>query len=256
MSNVKILLILSAFCCSSAVFAQKTIETFYFNADWDTVKTKSEAKHYQVVKTNGKQRIVTSFNMGDSIGIKTDETLYRREKSATIVGDSTWWQYGFFKQWYPSGQLKVEGTYLFDCLHGELKTYYPNGSLRRRDEYRRDTLLKGQCYAPDSSEMLYVSYKEQPKFKGGERKMFEFLANNTRYSSEAREKGIQGTVYVAFVVSKTGEIENVRVRRGVHKSLDAEAMRVIKSMPKWNAAKEEGEPVSMAYTVPITFSMM
>ena len=125
----------------------------------------------------------------------------------------------------------------------------------RHDVYRLDTLVKGQCYAPDSSEIAYIPYKEQPEFKGGERKMFEYLGNNVRYDKEARESGIEGTVYVAFVVSKTGEIEKVRIWRGVHPSLDVEAVRVVKSMPKWKAGKQEGELVRVRYTLPIKFRL-
>lgn len=255
MSNVKILLILSAFCCSTAVFAQKKIDTLYFNANWDTVKTKAEADHYQVVQTNGKQRISTFFYISDYVDMKKSETMYRRDKSATVVGDSVWWKYGLSREWYQSGQLKEESTYFFDRLHNDFKTYYPNGTLRRHDFYRLDTLVKGQCYALDSSKIAYIPYKEIPEFKGGLQKMFEYLGNNVRYDQQARENSIEGTVYVGFVVSKAGKIENVKVKRGVHPLLDVEAVRVVESMPKWNAGKQEGELVRVRYTLPIKFRL-
>lgn len=255
MFNVKILLILSAFCCSTAIFAQKKIETFYFNADGDTVKTKAEASHYQVVQTSGKQRISTTFDIKDSADVKKSEIMYRRDKSATVLGDSVWWKYGLAREWYQSGQLKEESSYFFDRLQNDLKTYHPNGTLKRHDVYRLDTLVKGQCYALDSSEIAYIPYKEMPEFKGGLQKMFEYLGNNVKYDREARENSIEGIVYVGFVVSKTGEIENVKVRRGAHPLLDVEAVRVVKSMPKWKAGKQEGELVRVSYTLPIKFRL-
>ena len=255
LSNLKILVTLSTFCFATTVFAQKKVETFYFNTDWDTVKTRAEANHYRVVQTNGKQRITTTFDITDSADVKKDETFYRRDKPATLTGDSVWWKSGLAKEWYASKQLKEEGTYFFDRLHNDLKTYYPNGTLRRHDVYRLDTLVKGQCYALDGSEIAYIPYKEQPKFEGGQQKMFEYLANNIRYNREARENSIQGTVYIGFVVSKTGEIENVRITRSVHPLLDDEAMRIVKSMPKWKAGKKEGEPVRVRYILPILFRL-
>jgi hypothetical protein len=66
LSNVKILVILSTFCFATMAFSQKKVETFYFNTDWDTVKTKAEAQHYRVVQTNGKQRISSTFYITDS----------------------------------------------------------------------------------------------------------------------------------------------------------------------------------------------
>ena len=255
MSNVKILLILSTFCFATIIFAQKKVETFYFDADWDTVKTKAEAHHYRVVQSNGKQRISTTFDKTDSADVKRSETMFRRDKSATVVGDSVWWKYGLSREWYASGQLKEECSFLFDRLHNDLKTYHPNGALRRHDVYRLDTLVKGQCYALDSSEIAYIPYREQPEFEGGQQQMFRYLANNVKYNRTARETGIEGTVYVSFVVSKTGAIENIKIRRGVHTLLDAESVRVVKSMPKWKAGKQEGELVRVSYTLPIKFEL-
>lgn len=253
--NLNKILILSTFCFATTAFAQKKVDTFYFNTDWDTVKTKAEALHYRVVQTNGKQRITSTFDITDSSDVKTDETLYRRDKSATVIGDSVWWKYGPAREWYASGQLKEESTYLFNRLHNDLKTYYPNGALRRHDVYRLDTLVEGQCYALDSSKIAYIPYKEQPEFKGGLQKMFEYLGSNVLYDERARRSSIEGTVYVGFVVSKTGAVENVKIKRGVHPWLDTEAVRVVKLMPKWKAGKQEGELVRVNYTLPVKFRL-
>ena len=92
-------------------------------------------------------------------------------------------------------------------------------------------------------------------FPGGEFKIMEYLRDNLVYPEPAREKGIEGKVYVQFVVEEDGSITNVKIMRSVNKWLDAEAFRVIKSMPKWNPGTQNGEPVSTTMMLPINFKI-
>ena len=75
------------------------------------------------------------------------------------------------------------------------------------------------------------------------------------YPEEAEEKGIEGKVFVTFIVEPDGNIDEVKVASSVHKLLDNEAVRVIKSMPKWIPGKQNGEPVRVKYTAPISFRL-
>jgi TonB family protein len=247
-----IITIFLAFTLSTNTFAQKKVETFYFNSNGDTVKTKAEASYYRVVQTNDKRRIAIKY---DSSDFKLEEISYRKDKSRTGEGDSVWWKYGSFREWFPSGLLKVEGSYIFDRLHDNLKTYYQNGIVRRNDIYYIDTLRQGHCYAQDSSEIAYFPYQENPEFQGGQAEMFKYLANTIVYPEDSRRTNVEGMVYVGFVVNKEGEIVDVKIKRGVSKLLDKEAIRVVKSMPKWKAGKLDGELVRVAYTLPIKFRL-
>ena len=92
-------------------------------------------------------------------------------------------------------------------------------------------------------------------FPGGEFKMVEYLRDNLIYPEPAREKGIEGKVYVQFVVEEDGSITNVKIMRSVNKWLDAEAFRVIKSMPKWNPGTQNGKPVRTTMMLPINFKI-
>lgn len=93
------------------------------------------------------------------------------------------------------------------------------------------------------------------KFPGGDAAMYQFLARNIRYPEEAAKKDIQGRVIVQFKVQKDGSITDARVARGVDPLLDAEAVRVIESMPKFEPATENGEPVAVWQTMPISFKL-
>ena len=92
-------------------------------------------------------------------------------------------------------------------------------------------------------------------FPGGEAKMMEYLRENLKYPESVREKGIEGKVYVQFVVEKDGSINDVKILRSVCKELDNEAVRVIKAMPKWNPGTQNGEPVRTTMMLPINFKI-
>lgn len=83
----------------------------------------------------------------------------------------------------------------------------------------------------------------------------KWINKNIKYPVLAQENGIQGKVFIQFVIEKDGSITDVKVARGVDASLDKEAMRVVKAMPKWNPGKQRGKPVRVAYTLPINFQL-
>jgi len=99
----------------------------------------------------------------------------------------------------------------------------------------------------------YNVVEQMPEFPGGESALQRFLMANVKYPSIAAENGVQGKVYVNFVVDRVGAISNVKVVRGVDPAVDKEAVRVVKSMPKWIPGRQNGEAVRVSFTVPINF---
>lgn len=95
----------------------------------------------------------------------------------------------------------------------------------------------------------------QPEFPDGIQALYKWLLENINYPVEAIEEGVQGKIIVEFVISTTGEIENARVLRGRHPALDKEAIRVVKAMPKWTPGSNNGKPVKVLYTLPVTFKL-
>jgi periplasmic protein TonB len=103
-------------------------------------------------------------------------------------------------------------------------------------------------------EEVFLVVEEMPSFGSGDANDFRaFVSSNMKYPDVAAENGIQGRVFVQFVVEADGRLSNVRVLRGVDPALDREAVRVIESSPKWNPGKQRGKPVRVSYTFPITF---
>ena len=97
--------------------------------------------------------------------------------------------------------------------------------------------------------------EQMPEFPGGAHALFEFLGKNIHYPKAAEDAGIQGRVIVTFVVMKDGSIGEVKVAKGVSPELDAEALRCVKSMPKWMPGKQNGEAVNVKYTIPLSFRL-
>ncbi len=107
----------------------------------------------------------------------------------------------------------------------------------------------------EEEEAIFVIVEDMPEFEGGEEDLYTYLDSNLQYPVEALEKGIQGVVYVQFVVEKDGSVSAAKVIRGVEESLDQEALRVVKAMPKWKPGTQRGVAVRTSYTLPVRFVM-
>ena len=102
---------------------------------------------------------------------------------------------------------------------------------------------------------IFQIVEEMPSYPGGEGKLMEYVAKNIKYPQIARETGIQGRVFVGFVVEPDGSVSNEKVLRGIGCGCDEEAMRVVKSMPKWKPGKQRGKAVRVSYMLPVNFKL-
>ena len=99
----------------------------------------------------------------------------------------------------------------------------------------------------------YTFVEQMPEFQGGEEELMKFLKNNISYPQMAKESGIQGTVYVTFVVTPAGKVTKAEILRGIGGGCDEEALRVVKAMPKWNEGRQGNAPVRVQMVLPIRF---
>ena len=102
---------------------------------------------------------------------------------------------------------------------------------------------------------IFTVVEQMPMFPGGDAALMGYLSDNMNYPTVAAENGVQGRVVVGFVVERDGSITDVNVLRSVDPSLDREAMRVVKAMPKWTPGKQNGSAVRVKYQVPVTFRL-
>ena len=111
--------------------------------------------------------------------------------------------------------------------------------------------------APEEEEVeeVFTIVEDQPEYPGGMPAFYKFIGKNLKYPSQARRMGIEGKVFVQFVVGKDGKISEVQVIKGIGAGCDEEAKRVIESSPKWKAGKQRGRAVKVRMILPITFKL-
>jgi len=120
--------------------------------------------------------------------------------------------------------------------------------VKANDQASQDT-------EPQSDNKVYKSVEQMPRFPGGEVALMRYLQENIKYPPEAAKKDIEGRVIVQFIIEKTGEVGEVKVVRPISEELDAEAVRVVKTLPKFEPGRQDGEAVSVWYTLPISFKL-
>jgi TonB family protein len=124
----------------------------------------------------------------------------------------------------------------------------------RNDSIALDVISKIKHHPLNNDHVFeYFQCTKKPVFPGGEKELINYIYKNTRYPTQAIEQAIEGTVYIKFVIKKTGEISQTFVLRAVDPDSEKEALRVVNSFPKWSPAKIKGTPVNCWYIVPIKF---
>jgi TonB family protein len=125
------------------------------------------------------------------------------------------------------------------------------------DPKKKMTIVKYETYNTPilKNDGVFVMVEVMPEFPDGEQALRKWIAENVKYPIQAAGQGIQGKVYITFVVEKDGGIGRAQIARGVDPSLDAEALRVVNAMPKWKPGKQGGKDVAVSYTIPINFAL-
>ena len=112
----------------------------------------------------------------------------------------------------------------------------------------RDSLLN-----LPADQKIFSAVEKEPQFPGGIEKFYQYLVKNERYPDRARENNIRGKVFLSFVVEKDGSLTEIKVNKPLSPETDAEAIRLLNNSPKWKPGMQNGRPVRVAYTMPITF---
>lgn len=220
--------------------------TQYYNQDYEELFS-GDGAHYRVETTY-------RDSLGGAIqreylanGVLREVRFYANVRQKMLHGPLT--------SWYESGKMHTKQDYIAGKRQGQLLVYYPDGKLRRRDVYVDDARTSGECFGPDGQPEAYFEYETMPVYKGGQEGILRDIAQRLHYPVDALQRQITGKVFVKFVVTKTGTVDKVRVFKGVTPTLDAEAVRVVKTLRNFVPGRRDGEPVEVKYTLPITFSI-
>ena len=123
------------------------------------------------------------------------------------------------------------------------------------DEEAEVDIMEFEEEEEEDDNKVFMVVEKMPEFPGGTAALMKYLRKNVKFPPIAQENGIQGRVYVEFVVNKDGKIVDVKILKGVDRSLDEEALRVVRNMPAWNPGQQRGKPVRVSYRLPINFTL-
>jgi protein TonB len=153
------------------------------------------------------------------------------------------------RMWREDGSLWTESEYVEGKLHGDWVSYWENGQLKRKDTYCKGKLKEKNVWDISGNEVTWYPMEVRPEFPGGRVGLVNYLKRNTR-----KPEGVAGgRVVLKFVVDVDGKITNVRIKESSLPALNLTAYNVVANMPRWEPGKQDGNPVRVNLTLPITF---
>jgi len=225
----------------------KAQDTIYYDKNWNKISKEKAFEHYDVITHD---EIDT---------VKANVKRYRNDNS--ILSDLNYSNYskktkdGIYREWYKNQQLKEEINYKEGKLNEKLTTFWSNGQLKRDDVYIEDSLIQGKVFDDKGIETEYFDFFIPATFPGGKEALVKFITSVTLYPRYCRKNNIEGEVTVKFIVEKDGKVTNVKVTDSIHELLDKESIKVVKLMPHWAPAKQDGETVRSYFMLPIRFQI-
>lgn len=154
-----------------------------------------------------------------------------------------------------SGMVTHQGLVKNGLREGIWEGFGKDGQKAYEDEYRAGKFVRGYRFGENGTCVAYDSLYTPPEFPGGTAAMMKTIYRNIRYPREDIDMGIEGTVIIGFTVNKKGDVVDVEVQRSVSAAIDREAVRVVAKMPAWTPGLQRGQPVAVAYRLPIKFAL-
>lgn len=188
---------------------------------------------------------INSYSLNNSSGVEIDEVV-----EITKIDNP---------KPEPPKQINVTLLKIVDDSKLDVIDVFVNSEVNKNDSNGTaiiDSEIVNTTEDEDSLEFkVFIGVEEDPAFPGGYIALQEYIVKSVKYPYEDRQMGIKGTVYLSFVVEKDGSVSNVKVERGISNNCDNEAVRVVKSMPKWKAGKQRGIPVRVRFNLPIKYNL-
>lgn len=158
-----------------------------------------------------------------------------------------------------NSQVTTHAEFAHGKRNGEFRLYYPGGQLKRRERYADDARSgAGECFAPSGQPVPFFEYEVMPRYSqgdGGFATIVQAISHNFRYPKDARRAGIEGRVFITFVVTSLGTVADVQVKETLFPSIDAEAVRAVYQLKHFVPGQQDGKPVKVSFTVPITLRL-
>ncbi len=229
---------------------------------------------------NGKKEQIANYSNGTKVDDEFDfypnGKLYLslKRKAVTSVEDNSVNEYLIMANFDSTGVASVvDGNGPFKIYDDHFKTVIESGTVKNgkrdgictgsknngkwqyKEQYQEGNLLSGSMTDDKGQTTTYQSRMTMPQYKGGLKAFYRYLGAKIIYPSDEREKNIQGTVVIGFVVEKDGKLSDFKILNSVSSGLDNEALRVMRNSSLWIPATEFGRNVRVYYQIPISFSL-
>lgn len=240
-------LIFTLFLCAFSLlsFGQKVR---YLNQNFVQVNFKDQATYYTETFEDGPQAgTVKTYTLE---GVLLSEEGFSNLKRHI--------RHGITRNYYPSGKLKAEINLKDGVFDGPLRTFYPNQRIKRAELYEKGNFVQGKCFSKAGCDTTFYAFQIAPQFMGDEAGLKRYLEIYSRIPTMPItymqiKQGFNFYVMVRFVVTPEGKVSDVIIRRSLSTYHDREVVRLINTMPAWNPALQDGEPVTMEHTIAIGF---
>lgn len=273
MKKVTIIIILIT-CCLDFAKGQNDTIVFFYGINNKVVSVAEAIRCIEVIKYNNK-----TYKMHNYLK-RNNEWFETTVEKATLLNDSTLQiktENGrnteeiinryftrvdscfYFTDINGKGieiQSGIAKTLLPLYLIGDLKLFLRSGNIYRIEKYENNQMIGNQNWLDSGDRYIddyYFQVDTMPGYPGGEDGLKDFIARTVRYPIQAQEKGIQGQVFVSFIVDEEGIVTGARIARGIQIDLDKEALRVVRRMKKWRPGVLNGKRVKVILTIPINF---
>ena len=238
-----LLITIAIVCASLIVHSQTKVDTVYLNAKFSKTSKKKAEFYCCVTKDTLNFFLVKQYKTS---GVICETGRYADKKLQIPHGLKT--------TYYPNGKVKNEVMYDKGRISGVVKSFYENGNIKRIENYNSDVLNAGKYYTINGLDTTLMPYLQMPRYKNGMASMYQLIDNKKSIPIEAQQRRLDGVAYVGFVVNAKGRLENVVVVQSTHAMFNSEAVRLVSMTDgDWIPGIKDGEIVSMAVTIPLTF---
>lgn len=169
--------------------------------------------------------------------------------------------HGLSEWWYPDGRLHIHEEFEHGKSVGELRLYYPSGQLKRREIFDPNDAFAstGECFAENGQPIPFFKFEEMPKYPegdGGNRVVIRAIQRGVKYPRAALKDRCAGRAVVGFNVTAEGEVADIRILHSLCPSIDEAVLESVRRLKRFKPGMQDGKPVAVGFTVPITFSLL
>ena len=194
---------------------------------------------------NWTSREKTISDLGQAVGIDLEEEMIATERNEQIEPPPP----------PPPQESVIEELIIVENTVQETKIDFTSEATDKTEVVQREIQIKVEEEEVYVEPEVFIVVEEAPEFPGGIEAMMKFINSNIKYPQVAKENNISGRVFLNFVVDDKGNITKIKILSSVDPALDAEAIRVVQSMPRWKPGKQRGKPVHVSFNLPIMFRL-